>query len=290
MNSFLCGIKRVTSNVVPVLFSRKLGYKLRYYHNRHRWPDLKNPNDLSEVLISRILSDDFVKYAPYTDKISVREYVKSKGLEDILLKHYRYWDRSSEIRIEQLPRKFVMKASNGSGGKNIVVCRNKEEFDLECACRVLDKALKDKHIYEMQYNVIKPHIICEELIDTGSDEWPVDYKFTCIHGTPVDVFVCSNRRSDVRFCTMNMDWVELPNTKTEYRPEKIPERPKHLDYMIEIAKNLSSDFDFVRVDLYECNDSVYFGELTFSPWGGILYSYTDDAIKQYGELLMNKKR
>ena len=264
-------------------------YKIRYYHQRKHWPDLKHPQDLSEILISRILSGDFVKYAPYVDKIAVRDYVKSKGLEKNLLKHYHYWDDANDIKSEELPDKFVLKTNNGAGGKDIFVCRDKNLFDLEAAKVQLSLAQKKKYDYEMQYNKIKSRVICEELIDTGSDAWPVDYKFTCIHGKPIDIFIGSQREKGVKFCTRNLDYSELKNTRESYLPDVVPPKPKHLEEMIRVATILSQDFDFVRVDLYEYNDQVYFGELTFSPWGGIMYSYTDEAIKEYGALLRNSK-
>lgn len=271
--------------VIDRVLGRRLMYKIRYYHQRKRWPDLKNPQDLSEILISRILSGDFVKYAPYVDKIAVRDYVKSKGLEKILLEHYHYWDDASDIKADELPDKFVLKTNNGAGGKDIIVCRDKSKFDLESAKTQLSLAQKKRYDYEMQYNDIKSRVICEELIDTGSESWPVDYKFTCIHGKPVDIFIGSQREKGVKFCTRNLDYSELKNTRESYLPDVIPPKPKHLDEMIEVAKKLSEDFDFVRVDLYEYKDQVYFGELTFSPWGGIMYSYTDEAIKEYGAML-----
>lgn len=283
-------IKQTISTVVSTVLGRRIAYSLRYYHNRGRFPNLKNPQDLSEILISRIITDDFEKYAQYADKKKVREYIKEKGLGDHLLKHYGYWDDTDKINIEELPSRFVLKTSNGAGGKNIFICRNKEVFDINNAKKQLKRALTKKYKYEKQYNVFKPYVICEELIDTGGDEWPTDYKFTCIHGVPVDIFVGSERESGVKFCTRNIDWSVLNNTKPSFLPKKEPDKPNHLDVMIEMAKTLSADFDFVRVDLYEYNDKVYFGELTFSPWGGILYSYTDDAIKEYGQLLLNREK
>lgn len=278
-------LRRMLSSASVKILGRKLSYSLRYYHNRRRWPNLTNPQDLSEILISRILSDDFEKYARYADKIQVREYIKEKGLQDHLLHHYGYWDDAAKMKLDDLPEKFVLKTSNGAGGKNIFICREKNSFDFEYAKRQLAAALNKKYEYEKQYNFFKPYIICEELIDTGSEAWPTDYKFTCIHGQPVDIFVGTERENGVKFCTRNLDWSCLDNTKTKFLPKTEPPKPKHLSDMIKIAKILSSDFDFVRVDLYEYRDKVYFGELTFSPWGGIMYSYTDEAIKEYGRLL-----
>lgn len=282
-------IKQRISNIAVSILGRKCAYSLRYYHNRGHWPNLKNPQDLSEILIARILNDDFEKYARYADKKEVRNYIKEKGLGDHLLEHYQYWDDATKITKEDLPEKFVLKTSNGAGGKDIFVCRDKQTFDLEYAKQQLEKALKQKYKYEKQYNVYQPRIICEELIDTGTDAWPTDYKFTCIHGQPVDVFVGVGREQGVKFCTRNLNWSVLNNTKPSYLPKVEPEKPKHLEKMVEIAKILSADFDFVRVDLYEYKDNVYFGELTFSPWGGIMYSYTDEAIKEYGRLLREGK-
>jgi hypothetical protein len=283
-------LKSKISNITASLLGRKFSYRLRYYHNRGRWPNLKHPQDLSEILISRILTNDFEKYARYADKIEVRKYIIEKGLGDHLLEHYHYWDDASKITWDDLPDKFVLKTSNGAGGKDIFICRDKRTFDLENAKQQLAKALKKEYKYEKQYNVYQPRVICEELIDTGGDAWPTDYKFTCIHGQPVDVFVGTGREQGVKFCTRNLDWSVLNNTKPSYLPKVDPEKPKHLEEMVEIAKILSADFDFVRVDLYEYKDNVYFGELTFSPWGGIMYSYTDEAIKEYGRLLREGNR
>lgn len=283
-------MKEFCSKILCKLLGRRLMYRLRYYHQRHRWPNLEKPQDLSEILISHILSDDFLKYSIYADKIKVRDYIVQKGLGHILLKHYGYWDSANDIKTDELPEKFVLKTNNGSGGKEIIICRDKSKFNYTAAKKKLNKALKKKSEYELHYNKIKPCILCEELIDTGNETWPDDYKFTCIHGKPVDIFVATERGKNVKYCTRNIDWTNLDHTKKEYLPNKIPHKPKRLKEMIEIAKILSADFDFVRVDLYEYKGRVYFSELTFSPWGGLLYSYTDKAIDDYGHMLLCPKK
>lgn len=277
------GIKDRILFLFTKLFGRRVMYTIRYVHNRHRWPHFNKPRDLSEILISRILQKDFVKYAQFVDKVKVREYVQKRGLGAHLLKHFGYWEDANKIDINMLPEKFVLKASNGSGGKNVFVCRDKKLFDLDKAKDQLSRVLRHKNLFEKQYNVINPLIICEELIDLEDNTLPVDYKFTCIHGEPIDIFVGFGREKSVKFCTRNLDWSVLDNTKKEFLPKFPPPKPKHLDEMIKIARILASGFEFVRVDLYEYNDKVYFGELTFSPWGGIMYSYTDNAIKEYGQ-------
>ena len=99
-------------------------------------------------MISRILTDDFEKYARYADKVEVRKYVQEKGLGDHLLEHYHYWDDASKIKLEELPDKFVLKTSNGAGGKDIFICRDKQTFDLEDAKLQLAKALEKSKRFE----------------------------------------------------------------------------------------------------------------------------------------------
>ena len=266
------------------IFGLRTMFCLRYFRQRKRWPDLDNPKDYSEINISQLLSDDFLKYADYADKIKVREYVRSKGLENILLEHYAYFDSLEQIDKESLPDKFVLKTNRGASGKDICICTDKSSFDWDTAFARLQKAMNRKFEYEKHYNIIEPKIICEELIETKNGKFPIDYKFTCIRGEIVDVFLCSDREvGKPSHCTVDLDWNILPYTKEKYLPDTVPVRPAHLDEMIRIARILSEAFDLVRVDLYEYKNQVYFSELTFSPHGGIMYSYNDEGIKAIGK-------
>ena len=268
------------------IFGRKLIFRLRYFRQRRRFPDLDNPKDYSEHIISAILTDDFLKYADYTDKIKVRDYVRSKGLDSILLEHYAYFDSPEDIDPERLPEKFVLKTNRGASAKDVSLCLDKKTFDWETAKRKLEKAMKHEFEYELHYNAIAPRIICEELIEVPDGKFPIDYKFTCIKGELADIFVCSNRESGKPcHCSVDLEWNQLPYIRERYLPAEVPPRPKHLERMVEIARTLSEDFDFVRVDLYEYKDQVYFSELTFSPFGGIMYGYNDFGIKEIGRMI-----
>lgn len=267
------------------LFFRVLGakntYRWRYYHQRGHFPNLKNPKDLSERLIASLFSPESKRLAQYVDKVKVRDYIKSKGLEEILLKHYGVWNKPEDIDFDALPNKFILKANNGCG--NHYICKDKSKLNKEEAIKTINYSiLAGINSIEPHYRAIEPKVFCEELIDTGTEDWPTDYKFTCINGEICDVFVATDRRISTHYITLDLDWNTLPTTKKEYLPHHKPEKPKHLDKMVEIAKILSKDFKFVRVDLYEHNDHVYFSELTFYPWGALMYSYTDDALKMLG--------
>lgn len=281
-------INLVTSDIVRYLFGPCINYRLRYLRLRKKFPNLKKPNDLSERIISAMYYyPGFEKYAPYADKYLVRDYIKTKGLEEILLKHYGVWDKPEDIPFETLPNKYILKANNGSG--NHYICKNNKKVDIAAAIAILNKSLNNglNHI-EPHYRAIKPKVFCEELIDTGTDAFPTDYKFTCVNGKICDIFVAVERAVNAKYITMDTEWNILPYTRKEFLPDFVPEKPKHLDEMIRIAKKLSEDFVFVRVDLYEYKDRVFFSELTFSPWGGMMYSYTDDAIKVIGSKFENK--
>ena len=276
-------INLIMSDIVRAVFGPCVNYRLRYFRLRKRFPNLKNPHDISERIISAMYYyPGFEKYAVYADKYRVREYVKSKGLEHILLKHYGVWDRPEDIPFELLPEKYILKANNGSG--NHYICKDKTKVNKSLAIKTLNDSLQKglNHI-EPHYRFIEPKVFCEELIDTGSDAFPTDYKFTCVKGKICDIFVAVERATNAKYITMDTNWNVLPYTRKSFLPNTIPPQPKLLKDMIHIAKILSEDFDFVRVDLYEYKNQVYFSELTFSPWGGMMYSYTNEAIKLIGQ-------
>lgn len=257
-----------------------------YYVCRKRLPNFIHPKDLSERLLSALSKPSFNKYADYADKVKVRDYVISKGLGDTLLEVYGVWKDARDIDFDKLPDKFALKPNNGSGGHYF--CKDKSKINKEEVVKQLNEALNIVNTdiafrFERHYSKIAPRIYCEELIDTGSDAWPIDYKFTCVKGRICDVFIASERETGkTKYCTLDLDWNPLPYTKEEFLPTQIPPKPKHLSRMIEVVKILSKDFECVRVDLYEYKDKVMFSELTFSPWGGYMHSYNDFGIKTIG--------
>jgi hypothetical protein len=263
----------------------KMWYYLHFWMTRRRWPSFKHPKDLSERILSSMLSEDFLRYADLADKVKAPEYVKSKGLEKILLKHYGVWKRADDINLEALPNKFILKPNNGSGGH--VICRDKSSFDFDAAKRILQSNLDRgcHYAYEPHYNLIEPRILCEELLDLGEGRVLTDYKFTCVKGKIADIFLAGeNSKGERKYATVDLNWNPLPYTLDSFLLTPLPPKPEKLDEMVEYAKILSEDFDFVRVDLYEHEGKVYFSELTFSPWGGFMYSYNDYGLKTIGKM------
>lgn len=264
------------------LLGKKNNYRLRYFHQHGHFPSFSHPQDMSEILISKMFDPDTCKHlSRFVDKLAVRDYIREKGLDHILLRHYGVWDTPEEVPFDQLPQKFVLKSNNGCGDH--VICHDKTTLDKNNAIETLHRAIRrgQNHV-EPHYNFIIPKIFAEELIETPNGDMPVDYKFTCINGEIMDIFVASERTTNAKYSTLDCNWNPLPYTKNEYLPGTLPPRPKNLKALVEIARTLSKDFDFIRVDLYEYHDQPYFSELTFFPWGGLLYSYKDEIIKMYG--------
>lgn len=273
----------VMSDLTRKFFGPKMNYRLRYFHNRGHFPNLKDPKDMSEILISQMFTPDIcARYAPFVDKLAMRDYVVWKGLGHILLKHYGLWSRPEDIEFEKLPDKFALKSNNGCG--HHIICADKSKLDRQAAIAEMHRAIDSGvNNVEPHYHYITPRIYAEELIETSDGSWPVDYKFTCIGGEIMDIFVATDRAINTHYCTLDEQWNPLPYTKPEYLPKQMPEKPKNLDALMEVARQLSRDFGFVRVDLYEYRNQPYISELTFFPWGALLYSYTDEAIKYYGD-------
>lgn len=191
---------------VANVLGQRVNYTMRYYSHRHHLPNFKHPKDLSERILSAMLSKDFLKYADYADKVKVREYVKAKGLEDILLKQYGVWENANQIPFDQLPDHFILKANNGSGGHYI--CTDKLKMNIPVVIKEMNATLEGaSHLRntEPHYCAIKPMILAEELMGDGS-VLPTDYKFHCIKGKVADVFVVCERESGAKYCTLDTNW------------------------------------------------------------------------------------
>jgi hypothetical protein len=204
----------------------------------------------------------------FADKLQAREYVRRKIGDEILVELHLTTDRPEEIKFDQLPEKFVVKANHASGYVRIVDQRHAKESDLRQVCRKwLCQTYSDRNC-EWFYKPISPRILIESFLDSGDGEAPPDYKFFVFNGKTFMIQVDSHRFTDHRRDLFSRDW-ERFNVRYVYPDagRNIP-RPSCLPRMLEIADCLGSDVNFVRVDLYEIAGRVFFGELTNVPEGG----------------------
>lgn len=282
-------LSQIAQKISILLLGDRLTAKLQYFRHRKRWPNFNNPRDLSERLLSMRFSPDFDRYAPYADKILVRDYVQNKGLGHLLLKHYGVWNRPEDIDFDALPDKFILKANNGCG--NHIICTNKSKLNrTEVINQLNHNLLMGRTSSERHYRAIEPKVFCEELLEMPNGAALIDYKVLCINGEPDHFLIVSEREIHKRCSAVDISWQEIPHyIRPDLHPLNIPQAPRNLDKLVEYARILSADFECVRVDFYEYNGVVYFGELTFSPTGGFMYSYTDVAIQEIGDkFLVNK--
>lgn len=266
----------------------------RYFLRFHRFPNLRKPKDLNEKILYLKLFTDITPWVRLADKYRVREYVKSCGLGNILIPLIGVWERVEDIPFEKLPRNVMFKANNGDGrGTNKVVDLQSLTADgLESLKAELQRWLSKKDIgvlsAEPQYRDIPPLIVAEEVLPVNDGfSSLVDYKIWCFNGKPYSFLVCTNRAdASAQVCSYDLNWRRHPehmvnlNKYTRY-DQDIP-RPSQLDEMIEVARVLSKPFPEVRVDLYEVNGRIYFGELTFTSLGGMMNYYTPSYLEEMG--------
>ena len=260
----------------------------KYYHKKvfyktHGYKlDFKNLNTIDEKIHYLILKKIGKKEGLLSDKIKVKEYIRNLNIKDLYIpRTIKIYHSSKEIDINKLPNKFVLKCNHWSG--NVYVCNNKDEFDLKNATKNLDNILKKKFsniVGEYHYNYIIPHIYAEEYLDDNINKNPIDYKIYCSYGKAKSILVCSEREKQLKLSEYDLEFNEINCIKDDYKPLNKIKKPKNLNKMINIAETISKDLPFVRVDLYEINNKIYFGELTFTPAAGNCYYYNE-----FGQLL-----
>ncbi len=258
--------------------------KLRYYYVTGKKLNLKEPKDFNQKVLYLMLKEFGEKQTKCSDKYLVREYVKEKGLEDILTKLYYKYNNANEINFEKLPDEYVLKPNHGCG--NIFVVTKHNTYSREDIIKSLNNALLKnyaKETLEYQYNNIKPCILCEQYLKEENRETPTDYKISCFNGKAKFILVIADRNTEMKKAYYDLDWQKMDCT---IKPQNGNfEKPKNFEKMIEIAEKLSEDFKFVRVDLYNINGNIYFGELTFTPRGGINTTIKQEYLDKWGELI-----
>ena len=248
----------------------------RFYRRKFPW---KNPRTLDEKMTWLSVMTDTSKWTEYSDKYEVRKYIESLGLKDILTECYGVWDRAEDIDFDNLPDKFVVKCTHDCG--STIVIRDKSKMNKQEVVDFMQAHLDVNYGYEwceLHYTKIKPRVIAESLIEMDSTGDLIDYKINCIHGKPqyVEVIYGRELKSDGGSNHAVFDlydihtWQPMRQYKTNLDDNfrDVP-RPENLEKMIEVAEKISQGFPQVRVDLYNVNGRIYFGEMTFFSASGM---------------------
>ena len=269
-----CWVDRVWKN--------EYGYKV----------DWKNPRDINEKIQWLMCYGDTSLWSDLSDKIKVKEFLESRGYGDLVVPTLGVWERAKDIDYDALPERFVLKCNHDSGSTHII--DKKKGFDKEAINKDLDKHLKVKFGYvngETYYNRIKSRILAEEYLEAKNEDFSssaIDYKVWCFDGKPYSVWACYSRSAECAYVNIyDLDWNVHPEYSVftdHYRngEGKVP-KPKTFDHMMTVAADLSKGFPEVRVDFYEIDGRLYFGEMTFATLAGKINFYTPEYLKELGD-------
>ena len=265
--------------------------KLQYRIKTKRKLNLKNPQRFTEKIQWYKINYRTPIMRNCVDKFEVRKYVESKGLENILIKNYGVYDTIDDINFDELPNKFVLKSTDGSGGINVAICNDKSTFDVaknSDAFNVGYKLTKKHPGREWAYVGLNHKIIVEELLvnEKNPEAGVDDYKIFCFNGEPKCIVVDTDRYILHKRNFYDATWNDLKVTSDAPACDREIPKPENFDEMMQVAKILSKDFPFVRVDLYNVSGKIYFGELTFYPWSGYVPFTPDEFDFTLGEMFV----
>lgn len=235
--------------------------------------NLDMPQTYNEKLQWLKLHDRNPAYIDMVDKYSAKEFVAKKIGEKYIIKTYGVWDSFEDIDFRLLPNSFVLKCTHDSAG--YVICKNKAEFDLEAARTKITKCLKRNFYYvarEWPYKNIKPRVLAEEYMEDHMLHELRDYKIFTFNGVPKIMHLVSNRQdsTDETYGDyFDMDYNHLDLTTGHPNAPICPNMPNNFEKMKEFATILAEGTSHLRVDFYEVDGNLYFGELTFYPYAGI---------------------
>lgn len=261
--------------------------KVKYLYKNDKELNLENPIEFMEKIQWLKLFLYKEDYGYLVDKYEVRAFVENRIGAQYLNDIIGIYNNPDEINIDLFPNQFALKATHGSG-YNIIVC-DKEKLNWSSAKSKLNKFLKSdysKFNGEAIYKNVKPRILAEKFLSESENDYIIDYKFFCFHGEAKYVWVKTFCSGKYRNCYYDLQWNKITDDNNKYCfLEKEMKKPINFDEMISISEKLSKDFIFVRVDLYSVSNKVYFGELTFFPWGGKQRLTVERFNDEFGKLI-----
>lgn len=269
-----------------ILYKAKMGNKL----------NLENPRTFNEKLQWLKIYDRKDIYTAMVDKYEAKKYVADLIGEEYIIPTLGVYDRFDDIDFDELPNQFVMKCTHDSGG--LVICRDKKELNIEGARKKINNSLRTKYYRkgrEWPYKNVKPRIIIEKYMDDKGSRTMRDYKFFCFSGKPEIMYLSEGLEdhSTARMSFYDMSMKVTDCKRSDYAPlEYTPKKPKNFEKMKKYSAVLSEGIPHLRVDWYEVNGKLYFGELTFTTCSGFVPFSSKKWDRKLGDLieLGNAKR
>ena len=267
-------------SILPMSFISKIFFRIVV----KKTLNLKNPQSFNEKLqwLKLYYWPKNTLAIECADKYNVRNYVERKGYSHILNELYGVYDSVDEINWNSFPDRFVLKCVHGCGYN--IICKDKENFDIENANKQLKKWMKEdfgKFNAEPHYSSIKPKIICEKYLGNI-----VNYNIFCCNGKP-EFFSVIEGLGEGKDEALTYYYAD--KTRAEFYNQAYPqsnkELPEIIDTMLDYAKEFAADFPFVRVDFYEVEGQIILSELTFTPGGALINFYPEKYDGVFGEKL-----
>lgn len=268
--------KHVIRDSLRMVF-RPLGYSYLRFILTHKYiPSFKHPRSFSEKIGHRKFYVDPTLFSKFVDKYTVRDYVKSKIGEEYLIPILMVVDNVDKSYLDKLPSEFVVKTSHGGGGNNVLVVRNKNDIKFESICNDFNKFLKiqlGSKVDELFYDIEKPVVIFEKLIKNNDNSPLLDYKFHVFKNKGATKIILQiNSEYNTSNCTKTLYEISGEKSKIQFENYKHAvgkfDLPENFDKMTDFAIALSDDFEYARIDLFNVNGTIYFGEITLCPASG----------------------
>lgn len=284
-------IQDIMEDFVGFVFGDTAQYKFIYFLRTGKSLNLKNPENINEKFQWISINWRNPLITRCADKYLVREYLIEKGCGDILNELYGAYDKGEDIPFDSLPEKFALKCNHGSHMN--IICEDKSSFDKIGAIKQLNKWVSRPYGRgtEWQYKPIPRKILAEKYIES-KDGSMIEYQIFCFNGKPQFFLVRNDLRNSIAdkqatqyAVSYTMDWKRVYMRKGEERFDFELPKPKNYQKMIDYATILCADFPQVRVDFYEVDDKLLFGELTFSSNGNVQTNYKEEYIIELGRRL-----
>ena len=245
--------------------------KLMYRAAIGSWPDMKCPRAFNEKLQWLKLHDRNPLYTTLADKFRVKRWVAERIGSEHVAKTYDTWERAEDIDISGLPERFVLKTNHDCGG--IVICRDRDTFDVDKAKKALDKHLKSNYYWrkrEWPYKDIRPLVFAEEYLESGGGVGINDYKLFRFSNGRIITLLMTDRFTDTgpTKTFFNEVWTPLDLTEGGHPTRHNAPAPRKFEEMKRLADIIGREFPFVRIDFYEVSDRLLFGEVTLYPNAG----------------------
>lgn len=286
----LYGLSLVLNRIAPFIKDDALFLKIKYFLVFHKRLNLNNPQTYNEKLQWLKMHDRKPEYAQMVDKAEAKKYVANMIGEDYIIQTIGVYNSFDEIDFDILPKQFVIKCTHDSGG--VVVCKDKNNFDREKAQKKIEYGLGKSAYWstrEWPYKNVKPRIIVEKYMEDESGYELKDYKFFCFNGKPKFLFVATDRGVDgeeTKFDFYDLNWNHLAFKNGHPNSPVSINKPDKFEEMISLSEKLSEGIPHVRVDLYNIRGKIYFGELTFFHWSGLVPFEPEEWDKTIGDMLI----